>query len=206
MNAVLRKIAAADDAWPSDAVRLSYPDWVLERLVADLGETDALGALTSMNGAAPVAERADGYVQDPASQRVVDAVGARPGERVLDLCAAPGGKATGLAGTASVVAADVRPARAGLVRANAERLGLAGDALQVVVADGQHPPFGAGTFDRILVDRPARASDRSAAAPTPAGGSTRRRPSAWPGSRWPSSRPPRRSCGPAAPSSTPCAP
>ncbi|MEZ5180747.1 MAG: hypothetical protein R2702_02555 [Acidimicrobiales bacterium] len=169
MNAVLRKIAAADDAWPSDAVRLSYPDWVLERLVADLGETDALAALTSMNGAAPVAERADGYVQDPASQRVVDAVGARPGERVLDLCAAPGGKATGLAGTASVVAADVRPARAGLVRANAERLGLAGDALQVVVADGQHPPFGAGTFDRILVDAPCSGL-----------GSLRRRPDA----RW----------------------
>ncbi|MBA3280678.1 MAG: hypothetical protein H0U29_00445, partial [Acidimicrobiia bacterium] len=31
VNAVLRKIADADDAWPSDGVRLSYPDWVIER-------------------------------------------------------------------------------------------------------------------------------------------------------------------------------
>ena len=50
-----------------------------------------------MNEPAEVAERADGYVQDPASQQVAAAVGAGPGDLVLDLCAAPGGKATALA-------------------------------------------------------------------------------------------------------------
>ncbi|HRW37021.1 MAG TPA: transcription antitermination factor NusB [Aquihabitans sp.] len=169
VNAVLRKVAAADDAWPSDAVRLSYPDWILERLVADLGDDDALAALTSMNGAASAVERADGYVQDRASQLVVEAVGARPGERLLDLCAAPGGKATGLAASASVVAADSRASRARLVRANADDLGLAPGRLDVVVADGRRPPFATAAFDRVLVDAPCSGL-----------GSLRRRPDA----RW----------------------
>jgi 16S rRNA (cytosine967-C5)-methyltransferase len=170
VNAVLRKIADADDAWPSDAVRLSYPDWVVARLVADLGEEAAVGALTSMNGAAPTTERPDGYVQDRASQWVVDAVGAQPGERVLDLCAAPGGKATGLAALgATVVAADARPTRAGLVAQNARRVGLEGSQLQTVTADGRRPPFAPGSFARVLVDAPCSGL-----------GSLRRRPDA----RW----------------------
>ncbi len=51
VNAVLRRVADAggDVAWPDDATRLSYPDWVVERLVADLGRDDALGALAAMN-------------------------------------------------------------------------------------------------------------------------------------------------------------
>ncbi|MCB1040372.1 MAG: methyltransferase domain-containing protein, partial [Acidimicrobiales bacterium] len=152
VNAVLRRVSEADDAWPSDAVRLSYPDWIVERLTADLGEDRAIGALTSMNGAASVVERDDGYVQDPASQQVAEAVEAVAGERVLDLCAAPGGKATALARTgATVVAADVRASRAGLVAANAAKLG---QEVSVVVADGTAPAFAAASFDRVLVDAP----------------------------------------------------
>src|SRR5699024_5221471 len=70
VNAILRRIADADDAWPSDAVRLSYPDWLVEHLIADVGASDAIGALESMNQAATVTERDDGYVQDRASQLV----------------------------------------------------------------------------------------------------------------------------------------
>lgn len=151
VNAVLRKVATHDVAWPDDATRLSYPDWVVERLAADLGPDDALAALETMNQAPTVTERPDGYVQDLGSQWVAEAVGARPGERVLDLCAAPGGKALALAGTgAHVVAADVRPGRAGLVVANAR--GRAD--LGVVVGDGTAPPFPPGSFDRVLVDAP----------------------------------------------------
>lgn len=161
VNAVLRRVAAAQQqsgtdgpAWPDDATRLSVPDWVLDGLVADHGRDRALVAVAAMNQPAAVIERPDGYVQDPASQEVAAAVGSRPGERVLDLCAAPGGKATALAGTgARVVAADVRPARAGLVRRNAERVG-AGPAVVVVTADGAQPPFRPATFDRVLVDAP----------------------------------------------------
>ncbi len=157
VNAVLRKLAAEPveaRTFPSPAVALSYPDWVVERLVADLGEPDALAALEAMNEATGATVRADGYTQDRASQWVADLVGAEAGERVLDLCAAPGGKATALAGTgAQVVAADVRPARAGLVAGNARRTDTA-DRVHAVVADGCRPPFPAATFDRVLVDAP----------------------------------------------------
>ena len=155
VNAVLRKIAGAEDAWPSEAVRLSYPDWLVEHLIADLGHDLAMGALTSMNGAASVTERSDGYVQDPASQWVAEAVGARSGELILDLCSAPGGKATAMATTgATVVAADARWSRAGLVVGNRERVGLSPERVPVVAADGLAPPFASGTFDRVLVDAP----------------------------------------------------
>ena len=70
------------DDGPDDATRLSYPDWIVERLVAELGAADAIAALEAMNEPPPVTERADGYVQDRASQWVAEAVGARPGERV----------------------------------------------------------------------------------------------------------------------------
>ena len=65
--------------WPDDATRLSYPDWIVERLIAELGADDALAALERMNEPPPVTERADGYVQDLASQWVADLVGARAG-------------------------------------------------------------------------------------------------------------------------------
>lgn len=170
VNAILRKVADADDAWPSDAVRLSYPDWIVDRLVHDLGADDALGALTSMNGAASVVERPDGYVQDPASQMVAEAVGARPGERILDLCAAPGGKATALVGDGThVVAMDLRPHRSGLVEQNRQRLDIEPSDLSVLTADGLRPPFSPASFDRVLVDAPCSGI-----------GSLRRRPDA----RW----------------------
>jgi transcription termination factor NusB len=80
VNAVLRRVAAnpvGDDAWPDDATRLSYPDWIVERLVADLGRADAMDALATMNVAPPVTVRADGYRQDPSSQAVAALVGGR---------------------------------------------------------------------------------------------------------------------------------
>lgn len=157
VNAVLRKLAAEPAAartFPGPADALSYPDWVVDRLVADLGEADALAALEAMNEGAAATVRADGYTQDRASQWVADLVGAGAGERVLDLCAAPGGKATALASAgAQVVAADVRPARVGLVAGNARRTGTA-ERVHAVVADGRRPPFAPATFDRVLVDAP----------------------------------------------------
>ncbi len=129
------------------------PDWVLAELTASLGEARAVAAVEAMNEPATVSERPDGYVQDPASQQVAGAVGAAAGERILDMCAAPGGKATALAASgARIVAADVRPGRAALVAANAARTGAEGVA--VVVADGTRPPWRAGSFDRVLVDAP----------------------------------------------------
>ncbi len=154
VNAVLRRVADAPTSWPDDATPLSVPDWVLDELSEALGRERALAALATMNEPATVSERADGYVQDPGSQAVAAAVEARPGERVLDVCAAPGGKATALAAAgARVVGADLRLGRARLVRGNAERMGV-GERLAVVVADGTRPPWPVGSFDRVLVDAP----------------------------------------------------
>ena len=115
------------------------------------------------------------YVQDEASQWVGQLLGAQAGERVLDACAAPGGKATLLAaavGSAGeVVALEVDAARANKIAENAARLGAKN--LRVVVADaatvtpdglqaGAGPGAGApesrrpesGLFDRVLLDAP----------------------------------------------------
>lgn len=152
VNAVLRKVARAAGDPLAEHDELSYPDWVVERLVADLGESDALAALTQMNEPARPTVRADGYTQDLASQWVVEAVGAQPDELVVDVCAAPGGKATGIAASgATVVALDLHPQRAGLVAGNAARLG---QSLPVLAADATRLPLRPGSADRVLVDAP----------------------------------------------------
>jgi 16S rRNA (cytosine967-C5)-methyltransferase len=143
VNAVLRRVAKPAEGeveWPDDATRLSYPDWVVDRLCTDLGHGRAMAALEAMNEPATVTERDDGYVQDPASQQVAAAVEARAGDRVLDVCAAPGGKATAIARSGAwVVAADVRPSRLELVQANAARLAPGQEG--VPVADAVEPPL-----------------------------------------------------------------
>ena len=153
VNAVLRRVADMEPAWSTEAVRLSYPDWMVERLEADLGATEAHAALEHMNQPAPVTTRPDGYVQDLASQWVAELVDPQPGEQVLDMCAGPGGKATALASSsATVVAADHRWHRATLVAANAAKTSTA--LAGVVAADGRCPPFRPHSFDRVLVDAP----------------------------------------------------
>jgi 16S rRNA (cytosine967-C5)-methyltransferase len=160
VNAVLRRVADEVEAgpirWPDPATQLSYPDWIVARLAADLGPGPARLALETMNTAAEATERPDGYIQDLASQMVAAHVGAAAGERILDLCAAPGGKATALASVdpapAVVVAGDIGITRAGVVAANARQLGVANVA--TVVADGLAAPWRPGRFDRVLVDAP----------------------------------------------------
>ncbi len=89
-------------------------------------------------------------VQDPAATLVVDFARPAPGATVIDLCAAPGGKAVGLADAgARVVAADLSRWRLARVRENAERLGL---TLGMVQADGRVPPF--RPADLVLLDAP----------------------------------------------------
>ena len=152
VNAILRNVARTPMVWPDDATRLSYPDWVHARLVAELGADEAAAAMAKMDEPPPVTVRADGYTQDRASTWVADAVPASAGEHVLDVCAAPGGKATAIAHRgAYVVAAEVAAARAHLLRANVERTLV--DAA-VVVCDGTRAPFPDGSFDHVLLDAP----------------------------------------------------
>jgi 16S rRNA (cytosine967-C5)-methyltransferase len=93
-------------------------------------------------------------VQDEAESLVVPLLNPRPGERVLDLCAGPGGKLGHLLewsrGEARVVGVEIAPSRLRKVREMLTRLGEKAD---LVVADGRQ--FGRpGSFDRVLVDAP----------------------------------------------------
>jgi 16S rRNA (cytosine967-C5)-methyltransferase len=162
------------------ALRHSYPDWVAETWTRDLGLEEAIALMRAQNEPAETVVRlvrgevagrqdedvpgawhvervdqqalADGRIwpQSRASQLVGLAVGARKGERTLDLCAAPGGKATMLAG--EVVAVDLNEARARELEENARRLGASN--VRVVVADGRSLPPELAGFDRALVDAP----------------------------------------------------
>jgi 16S rRNA (cytosine967-C5)-methyltransferase len=90
------------------------------------------------------------WPQSRGSQLAGLVVGARTGERTLDLCAAPGGKATMLGG--EVVAVELHQGRARELEANARRLGAVG--VRVVNADGLALPADLTGFDRALVDAP----------------------------------------------------
>jgi len=89
--------------------------------------------------------------QGEASQLVAALVAAPDGARVLDACAAPGGKSCALAAASPVVALDPHVAGVRRVAAEAARLRLS--ELRVAVADARRPPF-AGGFDAALVDAP----------------------------------------------------
>ena len=93
-------------------------------------------------------------MQDAAATVPVRLLGQVAGARVLDLCAAPGGKTALLAAIAAqqgaaVTAVEINPRRAELVEQN-----IRGLPVQVLRADGREPPLPAGEFDRVLVDAP----------------------------------------------------
>jgi 16S rRNA (cytosine967-C5)-methyltransferase len=106
----------------------------------------------------PLARPMDGtfFVQDEASQLITLAAGAQPGDRVLDLCASPGGKTTALAADMGdvgvLIASDVRTRRVGLLHETVRTSGLRHVHVLQVAPEGPLP-F-ARQFDRVLVDAP----------------------------------------------------
>ena len=90
------------------------------------------------------------WPQSRGSQLAGLCVGSTEGERVLDLCAAPGGKATQLAG--EVTAVDIHPGRARQLEENCARLGATN--VRVVNADALALPEDLRDFDHVLVDAP----------------------------------------------------
>ncbi|MBB3808828.1 transcription antitermination factor NusB [Pseudochelatococcus contaminans] len=94
------------------------------------------------------------WVQDTAASLPALLIGAKPGERVLDLCAAPGGKTAQLAAAgATVTAVDRSPERLERLRDNLTRLSLTAD---VVASDARD--FTGGPFDAVLLDAPCSAT------------------------------------------------
>lgn len=97
------------------------------------------------------------YVQDPASRLMALASGAAPGMRVLDVCAAPGGKSFAAAiqmeNQGEVISCDLHPHKKKLIQAGADRLGLS--IIKPMTADGKvRREEWVSAFDLVLVDAP----------------------------------------------------
>jgi len=172
--------ALPESTWEEAALRHSYPDWVAETWWRDLGADSALALMQAQNEAPPTVVRLvrgeiDGrpdddvpgawhvdhmddrmfeegrvWPQSVGSQLAGICVGSQAGERVLDLCAAPGGKTTMLAG--DVVAVEASASRARELEENVRR--LVATNVRVVCADGRELPDDLTGFDRALVDAP----------------------------------------------------
>jgi 16S rRNA (cytosine967-C5)-methyltransferase len=161
-----RKFALTNNQHPPIAFRLSNPgdDTAVQRLRAaggvltpsciarDAWRIDGSGAMLRT-----LAREGSLYIQDEASQLVSLLVDPKPGERILDACAAPGGKTTHMAalsgGSAMIVAGDIHSHRLVTVRQFAERLRASGVS-PVTLDAATGLPFRDGLFDRVLVDAP----------------------------------------------------
>ena len=171
VNAVLRNPRPLEEAEPW--VRLSHPRWLWERHGDAWCEWNNTPPPVYVRGGKPwpgvleptsfhplcyrvvdaqkfFAAPGTYYVQDPSTLIAVDVLDPQPGESVLDMCAAPGGKTTYIAekmqNRGEIIAADSSNIRLGLVTENCRRLGVK------IVTVTRHPPD--KEFDRVLVDAP----------------------------------------------------
>jgi 16S rRNA (cytosine967-C5)-methyltransferase len=170
-----------DDTVEGAAVRHSHPEWLVRLWWEWLGPDETRALLAAGNRPAEFAVRVNTLVAQPvevdlpdgpfdaashpefrrgafvvqstASQLVSELVDPQPGERVLDLCAAPGNKTTHLAALmgdrGEVVAYERHPGRAEELRRTCER--MRARSVRVVCADAA---AATGTFDRVLLDPP----------------------------------------------------
>ncbi|MBQ7455714.1 MAG: RsmF rRNA methyltransferase first C-terminal domain-containing protein, partial [Clostridia bacterium] len=110
----------------------------------------------SAAGALPLHEAGAYYLQEPSAMAAAAVLVPRDGDRVLDLCAAPGGKSTQLAQSAklSLLAANEPiPSRAQILSRNIERMGITNAVVTCAYPDALAERW-AGFFDKILVDAP----------------------------------------------------
>lgn len=173
-NAVARRLAEGFRglvaSLPDGPLKESYPDWVFEVWDRDWGRDTALALARAQNEPLPVEVRADEPVGEPtdvpgayvvervdparmwpmsrASQLTALVVGSEDGERVLDACAAPGGKTAMLRG--AVTAVELHAGRARELAESLERLGRT----NVRVVEGDVRELDETGFDRALVDAP----------------------------------------------------
>lgn len=185
VNAVLRKVAAADQAWAALPPQ-KLPNWLRKPVVAAYGRavTEAIEAAHEAGApldltprgdtpgealptgsyrlaagtqvsALPGYDSGDWWVQDAAAALAVRVLDPQPGERIADICAAPGGKTLQLAAAgAQVTAIDISPARLARVAENLARCGL---SAELIAADALTWRPEAG-LDAVLLDAPCSAT------------------------------------------------
>lgn len=108
-------------------------------------------------GKSPYHEAGAYYIQEPSAMAPAAYLDAQPGEKILDLCAAPGGKSTQIAGAMQeqglLISNEIHPARARILSENIERMGIPNAIVtNMAPADlSSHFPL---FFDRIMVDAP----------------------------------------------------
>lgn len=176
VNAVLRRLPPVPASWPSAAVGVSMPEWILGRWIGQFGREAALAAAraalappltyvrvpagsdppagleaTPVPGCyiAPSGAPAGLRIMDIGAQAIVPLLDLRAGHRLLDLCVAPGNKTALALETPGIraVACDASPRRL-------RQMLLPEGAVDLLQVDAARPlPFGP-VFDRILVDAP----------------------------------------------------
>jgi len=163
------------ELWGSDhaerlSVAHSHPEWLVRRWLGHGWSLERVEAICVADNIPPIVTVAgvavtgdprdvEGFrdgkvrVQDETAARVAPLLDPKPGETLLDLCAAPGGKSAHLAelleGTGRVVALDVSPERTQLLRDSCRAFGN----VRIVVGDGRRPPL-KPDFDGVLADAP----------------------------------------------------
>ncbi|MCX6927498.1 MAG: 16S rRNA (cytosine(967)-C(5))-methyltransferase RsmB [Verrucomicrobia bacterium] len=147
--------------WRAENVEYDFfrRDWIDENLVFELKSHPPLGRLPSL-------QQGLFYVQDPSTLLAVRELDPQPGERVLDLCAAPGGKLSYIAqlmrNEGCLLAYDTAPERLKLVGQNCARLGIACVQTSLPATLHSQPstpptinfPEASALYDRILIDAP----------------------------------------------------
>ncbi len=151
LNTLKTDAAALAAQWQKEGVKFAGRswDWTGDGLVFQLESHPPLAGLRSF-------KQGWFYVQDPSTLLAVHELNPQPGENVLDLCAAPGGKTTFIAqrmqNRGKIFAQDNQPERLALIHENCARLGVT--CVEISVAPNALIPNPAKRFDRILVDAP----------------------------------------------------
>ena len=139
--------------WRSDGIAYDFRnyDWVPESLVFELKSVPSLTKLASF-------QKGEFYVQDPSTLLSVHVLDPQAGERILDLCAAPGGKTTYIAQVieddGEIFAGELDPDRLKLVTENCKRMHITSVTPCLPDELDNYRRNGGELFDRVLVDAP----------------------------------------------------
>ncbi len=141
------------ETWRTNDINYAFRkyDWAPENLVFELSSLPPLAKLASF-------QKGAFYIQDPSTLLAVQILDPQPGERILDLCAAPGGKTTYIAQVidddGEVFASDRDPERLKLVTENCKRMHITSVSTSTADELDNYRRNGGEPFDRVLVDAP----------------------------------------------------